>query len=91
MLALVDAIVPAGESAALATALRRLLALAKTQQRDLVTLVAPSSSLTAQLVEFGFRTEPTLYVMVGRPFHPDLEPAYLREHWHYTLADLDVI
>ncbi|MBZ0153085.1 MAG: GNAT family N-acetyltransferase [Planctomycetes bacterium] len=91
VLALVDAIAPAGESAALAAALRQLLVLAKTQQRDLVTLAAPNSPLTAELVQFGFRTEPTLYVMVGRPFHPDLEPGYLREHWHYTLADLDVI
>ena len=91
VLALVDAIAPAGESTALAAALRQLLVLAKTQQRDLVTLAAPNSPLTAALVQFGFRTEPTLYVMVGRPFHPDLEPGYLREHWHYTLADLDVI
>lgn len=91
VLAIVDAIVPPDEKAAHAAALRVLLSIAAERQRDLVTLAAPTSAWASQLVEFGFRTEPTLYVMVGRPFHPDLDPRALRESWHYTLADLDVI
>lgn len=91
VVAIVDAIVPPGERAAHATALRTMLAWAGERKRDLVTLAAPSCKWVGSLLEFGFRLEPTLYVMVGRPFHPELDPAYLRDHWHYTLADLDVI
>lgn len=40
---------------------------------------------------WGFRAQPSHYVMTARPFVPELEPRYLREHWYYTLADFDIL
>jgi hypothetical protein len=91
VIAVVDAVLAPEASLAHAAAMRVLLSLAGERGRDLVTLAAPTSDWAGELFHFGFRTEPTLYVMVGRPFHPDLDSRYLRESWHYTLADLDVI
>jgi len=90
VVAIVDAIVPPGERAAHAAAIRTMLAWAGERKRDLVTIGAPSSKWFASLIDFGFRIEPTLYAMVARCY-ADVEPAYLRERWHYTLADLDIL
>ena len=40
---------------------------------------------------FGFGVRPSPYVMTARPFLPQLEPRFLREHWYYTLADFDIL
>lgn len=58
---------------------------------EIVFLCPPSSRWFGWFQGAGFEVETTSYVMIGRPFHRDLEPGDLRDHWYYTLADFDVL
>jgi Acetyltransferase (GNAT) domain len=40
--------------------------------------------------EWGFEVDRSPYVLVARPYDQRFPPAWLREHWYYTLADFDV-
>jgi len=56
-----------------------------------VAFLCPTSSVWfGEFQRWGFRVVPSPYMMIGRPFVPQLEPRYLREHWYYTLADFDI-
>jgi hypothetical protein len=56
-----------------------------------VAFVCPTSSTWfGAFQSWGFRVLPSSYMMIGRPFVPQLEPRFLREHWYYTLADFDI-
>lgn len=62
-----------------------------THGRHAVAFVCPASSTWFDAFQrWGFRVLPASYTMVARPFVPQLEPRFLREHWYYTLADFDI-
>ncbi len=56
-----------------------------------VFLCSTSSPWFGAFQDWGFRVRPSHYVMTARPFVPQLEPHFLREHWYYTLADFDIL
>lgn len=59
--------------------------------RRVVAFVCPTSSAWfGEFQRWGFRVLPSPYMMIARPFVPQLEPRFLREHWYYTLADFDI-
>ncbi len=60
--------------------------------RSMVVFLCPTSSPWFGAFQgFGFRVRPSPYRMTARPFVPQLEPRFLREHWYYTLADFDIL
>ena len=59
--------------------------------REMILLSSPSTPWFRGFQDWGFKVEPTPYVMVGRPFATDIQPAWLRENWNYSMADLDVL
>lgn len=60
--------------------------------RSIVVFLCPTSSPWFRAFQgFGFRVRPSPYMMTARPFVPQLEPRFLREHWYYTLADFDIV
>jgi len=59
--------------------------------RHMLAFICPTSSTWfGEFQRWGFRVLPSPYMMIGRPFVPQLEPRYLREYWYYTLADFDI-
>ncbi len=57
-----------------------------------VAFVCPTSSPWFGAFQgWGFCVRPSPYMMMAIPFAPQLEPRFLREHWYYTLADLDIL
>jgi len=60
-------------------------------RRALMFFCATSSPWFVLLQGWGFAVEPTQYTMTARPYDGRLEPAFLREHWNYTLADFDIL
>ncbi len=58
---------------------------------DLVTILPPTSIWWERFIQFGFEAEPTPYVMTARPYDVRFASAWLREHWYYTLADMDLV
>lgn len=91
VVALIDLVAIPDDREAIGAALRPLDAKARSLGIDLVTLAPPTTRPGRALLDCGFFLEPTTYVMVARPFHPSLPPERLRDSWHYTLADLDVL
>jgi len=62
-----------------------------TRGRHEVAFVCPTSSTWFdEFQRWGFRAQPSSYMMIARPFVPQLEPRFMREHWYYTLADFDI-
>jgi len=53
-------------------------------------LTTPALPWFARLQRWGFRAQTTDYVLAARPYAA-IDPAYLREHWTYTLADFDIL
>lgn len=64
---------------------------AQDRQSALLYLTNPGSWIFEFLQGLGFEVIPTPYMAVARTYHPDLSPAYLREHWTYSLADYDIL
>ena len=88
---LMDFMVEPGDDAALASLLRWASACATREgRRALFFLTSPPWPWFDLLQRFGFRAETTDYVFAARPY-AELEPEYLRAHWTYTLADLDIL
>jgi hypothetical protein len=56
-----------------------------------VAFVCPTTSFWFEkFQDWGFEVDRTPYVMVARPYDQRFDPAWLREHWYYTLADFDI-
>ena len=88
---LVDWLADPGDDAAAGSLLRAVLRAAWADHfRELFFLLSTSSPWFIRFQDWGFRGEPTPYTMTARPYDSKLEPDYLRDHWHYTLADFDI-
>ncbi len=88
---LMDVMVAPGDDAALAGLVRWGAARTAAQgMRELFFLTSPPLPWFATLQRWGFRARTTDYVMAARPYAV-VEPEYLRAHWTYTLADLDIL
>lgn len=60
--------------------------------RSMVVFLCPTASPWFRAFQgWGFRVQPSQYMLTARPFVPGLEPRFLREHWSYTLADFDIL
>jgi hypothetical protein len=56
-----------------------------------VGFICPMTSVWfQQFQDWGFEVERTPYTMVARPYDQRFPPAWLRDHWYYTLADFDI-
>ena len=54
--------------------------------------IAPTVSVwTDRFQDWGFRPEPSPYVMVARCCDSDFQPKDVRDNWYYTLADFDLM
>lgn len=53
-------------------------------------LSTPAQPWFGLMQDWGFRAQATDYVLAARTYQV-VEPAYLREHWFYTLADFDIL
>jgi hypothetical protein len=88
---LMDLMVLPRDDAALAALLRWVCERAVADgRRGLFGLGAPPQPWFRRLQDWGFRVETTPYVLAARPYAV-IDPAYLREHWFYTLADYDIL
>ncbi|MFN3243619.1 MAG: hypothetical protein ACE37K_19090 [Planctomycetota bacterium] len=59
-------------------------------QQGVFFLAAPPWPWFAAMQQWGFRAETTDYVLAARTY-ASVEPAFLRDHWVYTLADFDIL
>lgn len=88
---LMDVMVGPDDHAALAAVVRWAAGRAAADgARGLFFLTAPPLPWFTRLQDWGFRAEATDYVLAARTY-AGVEPAYLRAHWTYTLADFDVL
>ncbi len=53
-------------------------------------LTTPALPWFGLLQQWGFRAQTTDYVLAARPYAA-IDPAFLRAHWTYTLADFDIL
>lgn len=88
---LMDVLVAPGDEAALAELVRWAAGRSAADGMPaLFFLAPPPSPWFTQLQRWGFRAEPTDWVLAARPYAV-IDPAYLRAHWTYTLADFDIL
>ena len=88
---LMDVMVEPGDHAALAELVQWASERAKQDEKNgLFFLTTPALPWFGLLQEWGFRAQATDYVLAARTYAV-VEPAYLRAHWTYTLADFDIL
>lgn len=88
---LMDWLCETDDKAAAASLLRAVAIAYEARDEDTLVFVCPTSSpWFDRFQEWGFRPMVAPYVMTARPYDVRFEPAFLREHWYYTLADFDI-
>jgi hypothetical protein len=63
---------------------------AQAGHREVTFLCATTSVWFTRFQEWGFEVDRSPYVLVARPYDQRFPPSWLRERWHYTLADFDI-
>jgi hypothetical protein len=89
---LVDWLVPPEEPEVAELLHRALLHRAARDRVSALTGLIPDwSPWFPWLQDRGWLVYPSDYFMVSRHFHPRFDPLWLRDHWWYQLADLDLV
>lgn len=91
ILALCELLVAHDDPPALARLLAHVVAHARASGQQRVEMwINPSSPLFAGTLAHGFLAQDSLVHLCLKRYEPDLDPAWCRENWFYTIGDSDV-
>jgi hypothetical protein len=86
-----DWLVPARDPEAAAILLRHAVAVAREEgQQRVETWLPDSSPHRGVILGRGFDSEPCYANLCATTYRSDLDCAWMRRHWYYTIGDSDV-